>query len=263
MDVLTRNNVIVSGAGARPLVFAHGYGCDLTAWADVTPAFEPDCRVVLFDHVGAGNSRLSAYDPVKYASLRGYAQDLLEILDALDLTGVDYVGHSMAASVGMLAAIARPDRFRSLVMVSPSPCFVNDADYVGGFTRADIEGLLEVLDSNFLGWSRATAPAIMGNPDRPDLSETLSSSFCRTDPEIARSWAKVVFLSDHRADVPDCATPSLILQTVEDVIAPVEVGQYLHRHLPRSELVIMRARGHCPHMSAPEETIEAIRRFLV
>lgn len=262
MNVLTRNNVVVSGNGTRPIVFAHGYGCDLTAWCDVAPAFEADHRVVLFDHVGAGNSQLSAYDPVKYASLAGYAADLLEILAALELSDVDFVGHSMAASIGLLAAIAAPARFRSLAMVCPSPCFVNDGDYVGGFSRADIDGLLEVLDSNFLGWSQSMAPAIMGNQDRPELGATLSSSFCRTDPDIARAWARVVFLSDLRADVPRCPTRALVLQTVEDMIAPVAVGEYMHRHLPRSELVLMRASGHCPHMSAPGETIEAIRRFL-
>ncbi|MBP1804296.1 alpha/beta fold hydrolase [Rubellimicrobium aerolatum] len=262
MDLLRRNNVKVLGRGTRPLVFAHGFGCDLNAWRDVIPSFEDDHRVVLFDHVGSGGSDLSAYVSGKYASYDGYVDDVLEVLDALDLTEVAFVGHSAAANMGLLAAIRQPERFSSLVLVAPSPCFIDDGDYRGGFTREDIEGLLEVLDSNFLGWSRAMAPTIMGNDDRPELGDTLSASFCRTDPDIAREFARVVFLSDHRADVPRCRTRSLVLQTQQDMIAPVEVGHFMHRHLPDSELVLMTATGHCPHMSAPSETSEAIRRFL-
>jgi sigma-B regulation protein RsbQ len=262
MDILRRNNVQVSGDGKRPIVFAHGFGCDLNAWHDVVPDFERDHRVVLFDHVGAGGSDLSAYDSTKYASFDGYVDDALEVMEALDLRDAIFVGHSAAATIGMLAAIRAPQRIGSLVMVSPSPSFINDGDYLGGFTREDIDGLLEVLDSNFLGWSRSMAPAIMGNDERPELGETLTGSFCRTDPDIAREFARVVFLADHRADVPKCMTPTLVLQTQADMIAPVEVGHYMHRHLPRSELVLMEATGHCPHMSAPNETSSAIRGFL-
>lgn len=261
-DVLRRNNVVVSGRGSRPIVFAHGFGCDLTVWAEVAAAFEADWRVVLFDHVGAGGSDLGAYDPAKYATFQGYADDLLEVMATLDLDGAVFVGHSAAATMGMLAAIAEPERFAALVMVSPSPCFIDDEGYRGGFARGDIEGLIEVLDSNFLGWSRQVAPAIMGTPTRPEMGETLVSSFCRTDPDIAREFARVVFLSDHRADVPRCAVRTLVLQTQEDMIAPVEVGRWMRDHLPRGELVLMEATGHCPHMSAPGETLEAIRRFL-
>lgn len=263
MDVLRRNNVIVSGRGTRAMMFAHGYGCDLMAWNAVVPAFEADWRVVLFDHVGAGGSDLSAYDKGKYGSLAGYAADVGEVMEALDLEDAIFVGHSMAAIVGMLAAIEQPRRFASLVMVCPSPCFLNDGDYVGGFTREDVDGMLEVLDANFLGWSRAMAPAIMGNAERPELGDTLASSFCRTDPDIARDWARTVFLADYRADVPRCRTRSLVLQTGEDVVAPVAVGEWTAKHLPDAEYVLMAATGHCPHMSAPAETIAAIRRFLV
>ena len=262
MDVLRCNNVKVSGEGSRPIVFAHGFGCDYKAWSAIAPDFEADYRVVLFDHVGAGGSDLSAYDSVKYATFDGYVSDALEVMDALHLQDAIFVGHSAAATIGMLAAIKAPNRFGSLVMVSPSPSFINDGDYVGGFSREDVEGLIEVLDSNFLGWSRSMAPAIMGNPDRPELGDTLAGSFCRTDPDIAREFARVVFLADHREDVPKCPTPTLVLQTQADVIAPVEVGHYMHRHLPRSDLVLMQASGHCPHMSAPEETKAAIRGFL-
>ena len=262
MDVLRRNNVKVTGDGSRPIVFAHGFGCDYNAWAAIAPDFERDHRVVLFDHVGAGGSDLSAYDSEKYSTFEGYVDDTLEVMEALRLKDAVFVGHSAAATIGMLAAIRSPDRFSSLVMVAPSPSFIDDGDYVGGFSREDIEGLIEVLDSNFLGWSRSMAPAIMGNPDRPDLGDTLTGSFCRTDPDIAREFARVVFLADHRSDVPNCATPTLVLQTQADLIAPVEVGHYMHRHLPRSQLVLMQATGHCPHMSAPEETTAAIRGFL-
>ena len=262
MDVLRRNNVMVSGDGVRPIVFAHGFGCDYHAWSAMAPGFERDHRVVLFDHVGAGGSELSAYESGKYATFDGYVDDALEVIEALDLYDAVFVGHSAAATIGMLAASKAPGRFGAVVMVSPSPCFIDDGDYKGGFSREDIEGLVEVLDSNFLGWSRATAPAIMGTPDRPELGETLTGSFCRTDPDIAREFARVVFLSDHRADVPRCRTRCLVLQTQADMIAPTEVGHYMHRHLPDSELVLMEATGHCPHMSAPEETTGAIRSFL-
>jgi len=262
MGVLRRNNVKVSGDGTRPIVFAHGFGCDYNAWNAMAPGFERDHRVVLFDHVGAGGSDLSAYDSGKYSIFDGYVNDALEVMTALDLRDVVFVGHSAAATIGMLAAGMAPGLFAAVVMVSPSPCFIDDGDYRGGFSREDIEGLIEVLDSNFLGWSRATAPAIMGTPDRPELGERLTGSFCRTDPDIAREFARVVFLSDHRADVPRCRTRSLVLQTQADMIAPVEVGHYLHLHLPDSELVVMEATGHCPHMSAPEETTRAIRSFL-
>lgn len=262
MNVLRRNNVTILGRGQRTMIFAHGYGCDLTAWNAVTAAFAADWRLVLFDHVGAGGSDLSAYNSIKYGSLSGYAADVLEILAALGEENTVFVGHSMGAIVGMLAAIQEPKRFSDLVMVCPSPCFLNFDDYTGGFTREDLDGLIEVLDANFLGWSRAMAPAIMGNPGRPELGETLVSSFCRTDPDIARDWARVVFLSDHRADVPHCTTRTLVLQTGEDLIAPVAVGEWMNAHLPHSEYRLMAATGHCPHMSAPEETAEAMRAFL-
>lgn len=262
MDVLRRNNVIVSGDGPRTMMFAHGYGCDLTAWRAVAPAFMDDWRVVLFDHVGFGGSDLSAYAPWRYRDLGDYATDVLEIMAALDLHDAVFVGHSMAATMGMLAAIAQPSRFAALVMVCPSPCFIDNDDYQCGFSRADVEGLIEVIDANFLGWSRSMAPVIMGNPERPELGETLTSSFCRTDPEIARAVARIVFHADVRAAVPRCPTRSLVLQTEADAIAPVAVGEWMHRRLPRSEYRLMDATGHCPHMSAPAETIAAIRRFV-
>jgi len=263
MDVLARNNVTVQGPqDAPPMLFAHGFGCDQHMWRHVAPAFAADHRVVLFDHVGAGGADPAAWDPERYASLDGYATDVLEICAALDLSGVVFVGHSVSAMIGVLAAGREPDRFAKLVLVGPSPRYVDEEGYRGGFSREDIEGLLESLDSNFLGWSSAMAPVIVGNPDRPELGEELTNSFCRTDPEIARHFARVTFLSDNRADLAGVRAPALVLQCADDVIAPAAVGEYVHAQLPGSTLVRMRATGHCPNLSAPDETIAAIRAFL-
>jgi sigma-B regulation protein RsbQ len=267
MSCVLKNNVKISGRPeGQPILFAHGFGCDQNMWRLVAPAFEEEHRVVLFDHVGAGGSDLAAYQPARYASLRGYADDVLAICRELDLQRVIFVGHSVSAMIGLLAAVAEPERFAKLVLIGPSPRYIDDADgnggYVGGFSREDIEGLLESLDSNYLGWSSAMAPVIMGNPDRPALGAELTNSFCRTDPEIARHFARVTFLSDNRADLPNLTVPSLILQCAEDAIAPQAVGEYVHRQIPNSELVLLRATGHCPNLSAPEETIAAMRSFL-
>jgi sigma-B regulation protein RsbQ len=263
MQVTSRNNVTELGRpDGPPMLFAHGFGCDQNMWRFVTPAFVDDHRVVLFDTVGAGHSDLAAYDRDRYSSLQGYADDVLEIISELDLQDVIYVGHSVAAMVGVLAARREPQRFAKLVLIGPSPRYINDGDYVGGFTAEDIEGLLESLDSNYLGWSSAMAPVIMGNPDRSELGEELTNSFCRTDPEIAKEFARVTFLSDNRADLPALTTPALILQCSEDAIAPEQVGRYVHQSLPGSQFVQMRATGHCPNLSAPEETIAAIKAFL-
>jgi sigma-B regulation protein RsbQ len=261
--VAARNNVRVSGdPGGQPMMFAHGFGCDASMWRHVAPAFEDRYRVVLFDYVGHGGSDTSAYDPARYGSLDGYAADVLEICAELDLEDVVFVGHSVSSMIGALAAIAEPERFASLVMIGPSPRYIDDVGYVGGFSREDIDGLLESLESNYLGWSSAMAPVIMGNGDRPELGEELTNSFCRTDPEIARAFARATFLSDNRADLAELSVPTLVLQCSEDAIAPREVGEFVHRSVPGSELVMLRATGHCPNLSAPAETIEAITAFL-
>ncbi|WP_239014159.1 alpha/beta fold hydrolase [Archangium violaceum] len=262
MNAIKRNNVKVLGRGHKAMIFSHGYGCDQNMWRLITPAFQDDYQLVLFDHVGNGQSDISAYNRIKYNSLRGYAQDVLEICRELDLKESIFVGHSVSAMIGVLAALEEPDRFEKLVLIGPSPCYINHDDYVGGFSRGDIEELLESLDSNYLGWSSTMAPVIMGNPDRPELGEELTNSFCRTDPEIAKHFAHVTFLSDNRADLPKLKTPSLILQCSQDVIAPESVGQYVHRILANSRLVVMKATGHCPNLSAPEETIAAMKTFL-
>jgi len=244
------------------MVFAHGFGCDQNMWRYITPAFENDYRIVLFDYVGSGHSDLRAYDRTRYGTLGGYAEDLLDVCRALDLRNAIVVGHSVSGIVAVLAAKQEPHRFAQLVLIGPSPRYINDADYVGGFDRADIDGLLETMEKNYIGWANYLAPAIMANPERPELAGELTESFCSTDPVIARRFAEVTFLSDNRADLADVSVPSLILQCSADIIAPPEVGEYLHRHLPLSTLRVMSATGHCPHMSHPEETIREMKDYL-
>jgi sigma-B regulation protein RsbQ len=262
VDVLKRNNVKVSGSGTQPILFAHGFGCDQNMWRYVTPAFEQNYRIVLFDYVGSGKSDFKAWDPQRYSTLDGYAEDVLEICEALDLRDVIFVGHSVSSMVGVLAANRQPDRFSRLIMVGPSPRYINDTGYVGGFERADIEGLLDLMDKNYIGWANFLAPVVMKNDERPELTKELHDSFCSTDPKITRRFAETTFFSDNRADLARLNVPSLIMQCSEDAIAPVEVGHYLHQNLPQSTLRMMKATGHCPHVSHPEETIEAIRTYL-
>jgi sigma-B regulation protein RsbQ len=264
MSVKTRNNVRIAGEGegAATMVFAHGFGCDQTMWRFLAPAFEERFRTITFDLVGSGGSDLSAYDRAKYGSLHGYADDLLEILDEFASGPVVFVGHSVSTMIGLLATIKAPERFVAQVMVGPSPCYVNDGDYVGGFSREDIDELLETMDANYLGWSSSMAPAIMGAPNRPELRQELTDSFCRNDPEIAKHFARVTFLSDHRADLAHSTTPALILQCSEDLIAPRAVGDYLRQNLPNSTLHVIDNVGHCPHLSAPTASSEAIEVFL-
>jgi sigma-B regulation protein RsbQ len=261
--VLERNCVHVSGVpDGRPVVFVHGFGCDQAMWRFVAPDFEVDHRVVLLDLVGSGNSDLSAYDAERYGSLQGYATDIVEVCRELRLTDVVLVGHSVSAMIGVLARQQAPELFGALVMIGPNPRYVDDGDYVGGFSRTDITGLLDALDANHLGWSAQMAPVIMGNPQHPELGEELTNSFCRTDPDIARRFARVTFLSDNRADLPGVTVPTLVLQCSEDAIAPEVVGRYVHEKIPDSTFRLLAATGHVPHLSAPEETTAAIRAFL-
>jgi sigma-B regulation protein RsbQ len=244
------------------MMFAHGFGCDQSMWRFVAPAFEDDFRVVSFDHAGAGGADPSAYDPDRHASLDGYADDVLELCRDLDLSDVIFVGHSVSSMIGVLAAAREPDRFAKLVLVGPSPRYIDDDGYRGGFSREDIDELLDSLEVNYLGWSSAMAPVIMGAPERPELGEELTNSFCRTDPDVARRFARATFLSDNREDLSRVEVPALVLQCDQDVIAPREVGEYVHAQLRDSRLVHMQATGHCPNLSAPEETIAAIRAFV-
>jgi sigma-B regulation protein RsbQ len=262
MSVTARNNIQLAGQGPRSIVFAHGFGCDQNMWRLVAPAFEDRFQTVLFDHVGAGRSDLSAYDPAKYSSLDGYADDLVEIGRHLGLKGAVFVGHSVSAMIGVLASLKDPELFESLVLVGPSPRYIDDADYAGGFSLDQIEELLDSLDDNHMGWSASMAPAIMGNPERPELGEELTNSFCRTDPEIAKAFARVTFMSDNRADLPRVTARSLILQCKEDIIASERIGEYVHRNIADSQLVLLDATGHCPNLSAPKEVIAAINAFV-
>lgn len=262
MSIARRNNVHVAGSGPATLVFAHGFGCDQNMWRKLAPAYAARYRTVLFDLVGSGQSDMSAYDTAKYDTLDGYADDVVDIVEEFAQGPVVFVGHSVSAMIGLLANLKAPDRFAAQVMIGPSPCYINDGDYVGGFERKDIQALLETMGANYLGWSSNMAPAIMGAPEQPDLAEELTNSFCRTDPEIAEHFARVTFLSDHRAELPKLQAPTLILQCSEDIIAPVAVGEYMHRVLPRSTLVLIENVGHCPHLSAPGASADAIDTFL-
>ena len=262
MSIFKRHNINITGVGPKTMLLAHGYGCDQIMWRYLVPAFQDEYRIVLFDYVGAGKSDLSQYSREKYGTLHGYAQDVLDIIDAVSGAPVTFVGHSVSSMIGVLAAKERPDAFERLILVGPSPCYINQGDYVGGFTREDIDGLLQTLDENHLGWSRAMAPVIMKNGDRPELAAELAESFCRTDPEIAKHFARVTFLSDNRADLSSVAVPSLVLQCSEDSIAPPSVGTFVHQCLPHSSLMNLQATGHCPHLSAPAETIDAIKKYL-
>ncbi|MFH9229515.1 alpha/beta fold hydrolase [Streptomyces lydicus] len=262
MDILRRNNVTVTGNPHGPVVvLAHAFGCDQNMWRLTVPALAEDYRVVLFDYVGSGRSDLTAFSAERYASLDGYARDVVEVCEALDLRDAVFVGHSVSAMTGVLAARQAPERIGALVMVAPSPRYIDDG-YRGGFDEQDIDELLASLEANYLGWSSVMAPVIMGNLERPELAEELTNSFCATDPEMARIFARTTFLSDSRDDLKSVAVPTLVLECTEDAIAPREVGAFVHRSVPGSTLVTLDATGHCPQLSAPEATNEAITAFL-
>jgi sigma-B regulation protein RsbQ len=260
--VIERNNVHVHGAGARAMMFAHGFGCDQNMWRFVAPAFEKEFRIVLFDHVGAGGSDLSAYDKEKYSRLAGYADDVVEIGRELELRDAVFVGHSVSSMIGVLASQKAPGMFGKLVLVGPSARYIDDDGYVGGFSAEQIEELLLFLEANHMGWSTQMVPMIMANPDRPELGQELTNSFCRTDPEIAKAFARVTFTSDNREDLVRVAVPTLVLQCSDDIIASQEVGDFVNRTIPESRMVVLQATGHCPNLSAPEEVVSAMRTFV-
>lgn len=262
MSLERRNNVHVTGRGERTLFFAHGFGCDQNMWRLLAPVYEKRYRVVTFDLVGSGGSDLKAYDPAKYGSLDGYAADLVELIERFGRGPTVFVGHSVSAMIGVLADLQSGSHFAAHVMIGPSPCYINDGDYVGGFERKDIDSLLETLESNYLGWSSNMAPAIMGAPDQPALGVELTNSFCRTDPEIAKQFARATFLSDTRAELPKLLAPTLIIQCDDDIIAPVTVGEYMKKTLPHATLEVVANVGHCPHLSSPSQCADAMDRFL-
>lgn len=244
------------------MLFAHGFGCSQQVWKRITHAFEEDHQIILFDYVGAGKSDISAYDKTKYSSLEGYAQDILDICDELKVKDVVFVGHSVSCMVGILASIKKPYLFSKLIFIAPSPCYLNDDGYVGGFEKEDIDSILEIMDDDFISWTKLMSPQIIGNADKPELTKEMESNFCSTDHEIIKDFARVTFLSDNRKDLLNTPVKSLTLQCTEDIIAPLEVGNYINEHTPGNILTILKATGHCPHMSAPEETIAAIKDFL-
>lgn len=261
MNAAKRHNLKISGTGERTMLFAHGFGCDLSMWRHVAPQFEDGFQVALFDYVGAGGS-LCTYNPDKYCKLDGYAEDVIEIGDVVGIRGGIFVGHSVSAMIGALASIQRPEMFSTLVMVGPSPRYIDDDDYVGGFSHKDIDELLNALNDNPLAWSASMAPAIVGNPDRPEYGEELAESFCKLDPEIANGFARATFTSDNRRDLPKISAQTLILQCREDIIASEQVGKYVHNSIPQSTLVMLDASGHCPNLTAPDQVTTAIRDFV-
>jgi sigma-B regulation protein RsbQ len=261
-NVTTRNNVKIRGAGRTAMLFAHGFGCDQNMWRFVSPAFEEDFRTVLFDHVGAGGSDLGAYDRKKYSKLAGYADDVVELGRELELKDAVFVGHSVSSMIGVLASQQAPGLFGKLVLIGPSARYIDDEGYCGGFSAKQIEELLQFLDANHMGWSMQMAPTIMGNPERPELSEELTNSFCRTDPEIAKAFARVTFTSDNRADLSRVTIPTLVLQCSEDIIAPLNVGSFVNQAIPNSRMIVLSATGHCPNLSAPGEVVSAMRTFV-
>jgi sigma-B regulation protein RsbQ len=262
MNSIQRNNVTIKGKGKQIMLFAHGFGCDQNMWRFITPAFEEDYKIILLDHVRAGNSDLSAYSTEKYSQLEGYAADIVNICEEMELKEVIFVGHSVSSIIGIIASLQLPGLFKSLILVCPSPSYINEGDYVGGFTHEQITELMDSLDNNHLGWSMTMAPVIMANPEREELTKELVNSFCRTNPEIAKEFARTTFFSDKRDLLSKVNIPTLILQCSEDVIAPEEVGVYVHEKIKNSKLVLLEATGHCPNLSAPEETIAAMKAFL-
>ncbi len=261
-NVVDRNNVIQFGNGQQPMLFAHGYGCDQTMWRFITPEFENEYKIVLFDHTGSGNSDESAYDFEKYDSLDGYAQDVIELCEELKLSKVIFIGHSVSCMIGVLAAIQRPELFEKLILIGPSPRYINQGEYYGGFTKSDIEDMVETLESNYLGWSSHITPIITGHPEKPEYSDELHNSFCRMNPEIAKHFAKVTFLGDNREDLAKVSVPAQVIQSNPDVISRIEVGQYVHKHLQNSIYTEIKVPGHTPHLTNPEATIAAMRLFL-
>jgi sigma-B regulation protein RsbQ len=262
MNVIERNNIRIRGSGDTAMMFAHGFGCDQHMWRFVEPAFEKDYRTILFDQVGAGGSDLASYDKAKYSTLGGYADDVVEIGRELGLRDAVFVGHSVSAMIGALAALKAPGMFGKLVMIGPSARYIDDGDYIGGFGASQIDELLQFLEANHMGWSAQMAPAIMGNSERPELGEELTNSFCRTDPEIAKAFARVTFTSDNREDLSKVDIPTLILQCSEDIIAPKAAGEFVHGSIPNSRFVVLEATGHCPNLSAPDEVIAAMQTFV-
>lgn len=261
-DILKRNNVTVKGSGEKTIFFAHGFGCDQNSWKYIEANFAADHKIVLFDYVGAGRSDLKEYDAKKYDSLQGYSSDVIEICNELDLKKVIFIGHSVSCMIGLLAAIEKPALFEKLVFIGPSPCYINDREYIGGFDKETIDSLMEVMEEDYISWSKSLAPAIMNEGNGESLGKELTDSFCSIDPQIAKQFARVTFLGDNRKDLSRLNIPSLTIQCSGDTIAPPAVGKYMNKHTPKNTITVIDGAGHCLHMSQPEKTITAIRAFL-
>lgn len=262
-NTIKRNNINISGKGKKAIIFAPGFGCDQTVWKDVSPAFEEEYQVILFDYVGIGSSDLSAFDPVKYSKLSGYVQDVLDVCAALDLKEAIFVGHSVSSMIGLLASISKPNYFSHLIMIGPSPCYLNDPPgYYGGFEKEDLVNLIDMMEKNYIGWANSFSITLLNNIERAEVAKNLENRFCSTDPLIATTFAKACFFTDNRRDIVKVKVPSLILQCTDDIIAPKVVGEYLKMNMPNSRITYMNAIGHCPHMSDPEETIQSIKNYL-
>ncbi len=262
MRSLRKNNVSISGSGSKTLVFVHGYGCDQSMWRFVAPQFELSHRVVLYDLTGMGQSDLSEYDFKAYRTLQRHADDLTAILEDLEVSDGVLIGHSVGATIACLAALKCPERISALALVAPSPSFMNDAAYTGGFDREALEGLVNLMDENFLGWTSRVTPTIAGEDRAGETAAELTQSFCRTDPAIAKHFGRITFLADHRADMKRVEAPAAIIQCTDDALAPVDVGVWLSENMKRGTLKFIEATGHCPHMTEPAKTTEAIREFL-
>ncbi|MGK7376865.1 alpha/beta fold hydrolase [Planococcus sp. 1R117A] len=261
-EIIKRNNVRVFGQGKQMLVFGHGFGCDQYVWSEIAPAFEDKYRVVLFDYVGSGKSDKSAYSTERYGTLHGYKQDLLDLCDALNLENIVFIGHSVSSMIGALASIERPEMIDKLVMIGPSPYYLNESDYYGGFEKSDIDELLDMMEVNYKEWAKYLAPVVMQNEDRPHLAEEFEQILCSNDPVIARNFAEVTFTSDVRSELSKVTVPTLILQPQFDAIAPLEVGRFVHEQIKDSQLIVMDAAGHNPHISHSEETVKLIQAYL-
>lgn len=262
-NILLRNNVRLTGKGTKTIIFAPGFGCDQTVWSAVSQKFEGDYQVVLFDYVGSGNTDINFYDSNRYSTLEGYAQDILEICATLQLTDAIFVGHSVSCMIGMLASFRHPEYFSHLIMVGPSPCYLNEPpQYTGGFQESELFGLIELMEKNYIGWANIFAATVTNNPSRPQVKQELETRFCSTDPITALNFAKATFFADNRKDLENVIHPTLIVQCSDDIIAPETVTQYTHQHIPNSVLKQLNAIGHCPHMSHPEELSNTIRQYL-
>ncbi|WP_025143776.1 alpha/beta fold hydrolase [Pedobacter jeongneungensis] len=260
--ILIRNNVKILGEGSQVIMLAHGFGCAQSSWKYITDAFLEDYKVILFDYVGSGDSDLSQYDKRKYATLEGYACDVIDIIETLELSNVIFIGHSVSSMIGMIAALQLPEAFKKLIFIGPSPRYLNDRDYIGGFNIGDLETIFEHIAEDYVGWSKQLAPVVMDTPSKPELSDFLQECFEATDPSVALAFAMATFKADYRDKLKDLEVPSLTLQSSNDIMAPLSAGEFIYKNTPENFLVVMKATGHFPHISAPEETIKEIKEFI-